>query len=107
MRFIKIVGRCSINKQQQNINSISNDKINIVDIDKELKNGQLYLYIKGDNIENKQYEWNIMLDDQIVNATSLGSVLILNKANTLNYIQSAESRVVVTTKGYTSKEFKI
>lgn len=100
MRFVKIVGskQCPLKKNKSNNPSIQR-------IDKEFKDGQLYLKAIGKNLEF--LTWKIILDNKDMSRFSKENVLRLSKEETLEYIKADTVSVTISVGKYVSPSFNI
>ena len=104
MRFISMIG----SKEHPIIKKEISVKPIINNIKVELENDKLQLKIIGNNIkENLKYEWTINFDDKTITPSSTGSILVLSKSNTNEYIKSKEVTVFISVGKYISPIFKI
>lgn len=103
MRYIKI-----LNNKKKHIDSI-NQEPTINDVKTELKDGQLHLYIEGENLkDDSTYEWKITFNDELtITPSSRGLSLTLSKNNTNKYVKADKVNVIITVGDYTSSVFTI
>lgn len=79
----------------------------ITGIDGEFKDEQLHLKVLGENIDDKSLDWKITFDNEVITPSSIGPILVLNKANTIKYIEVDVTQVTITIDNYTSPTFVI
>lgn len=111
MRCIKILG-----SKQHPIpykrNKFSNKKLDssdstilITGVDPKFIDNKIYLYIIGNNLdENKTYDWTINFDNgDIITPTSNGTTLILNQTNSIKYLESNSTKILIHVDDYSSQ----
>lgn len=116
MRFISMVGskqrpvpkKQVILKKQTLPKKEEKKELLITGIETSFKNEQLHLKIVGENIDEKiNYDWTITFDNKVITPSSIGSLLILSKSNTIKYIQADKTKVIVKVENYTSPTFTV
>lgn len=110
MRYIKIMGNNQRPKKQKTVVVKTEPKndLEITGINSKFENEYLNLKLIGNNInENANYNWTITFDNEVINPSSIGSILILSKVNTVKYIKSNKTTVSVKSGSYTSSKFEI
>ena len=109
MRYIKIVGSKQhpvIKQKSENIKK--NSSIIINKINKELKEGQIYLYLVGENLkQNYNYNWEILFDNESIIPSSIGTTLILSKSNSLKYLNADKVSAKIKVNDYISQVFDL